>query len=155
VCPELIYYFDPMNRAEFEQLRDLPDKRIEGNITFSTKKGSRPIHVIEPLAVQNSLGIDLVLQGSYNQEIKKLTLQFLVRGTGPVCRFCINGRRHRGLGRTHKHDLHEEDDPARNLPTAVKRADLSGPPLESVWRTVCEQAKIVHNGTFDLPGGVK
>jgi hypothetical protein len=82
MCPALIYFSDLMNRTEFEQLRDLPDKRIAGNITFSLKNGSRPIHVIEPLAVQNSLGIDLVLQGSYNPEIKKLTLRSWCGGPG-------------------------------------------------------------------------
>jgi hypothetical protein len=97
-----------MNRAEFEQLRDLPDKRINGNVSFSLPKGSRPLHILTPLAVNNSLGVDLVLQGSYNAEIRKLTIQFLVRGIGPICRFCINGRLHKALGRTHKHDLHDE-----------------------------------------------
>jgi hypothetical protein len=153
VCLPLIYYSDPMNRAEFEQLRDLPDKRIEGNIIFSLPGGSKPIHIITPLPVQNALGIDLVLQGSYNAEIRKLTVQFLVRGIGPICRLCINGRLHRALGRTHKHDLHDEDDPGKNLPQAVSRTDLSGPPLETVWRTICKQAKILHNGSFDLPSG--
>lgn len=151
----LIYCSDQVNRVEFEQLRDLPDKRIEGNVTFSQPKGSKPVHIISPVAVQNSLGFDLVLQGSYNAEIKRLTIQFLVRGTGPICRFCINGRLHKELGRTHKHDLHEEDDPGRNLPTAVTRSELSGKPLESVWKTICAQAKILHIGSFDLPPGAE
>jgi hypothetical protein len=135
--------------------RCVPEKRISGDISFSVKKGSRPIHVIEPLAVQNSLHIDLVLQGNYNSEINKLTLQFLMRGTGPICRFCINGRFHRGVGRTHKHHLHEEDDPGRNLPHAIASPDWAKASLEGAWQTICQQAKIAHNGSLHLPAGGK
>lgn len=148
----LIYYSDPMNRAEFEQLRDLPDKRIEGNVTFSLKKNARPIHTLDQIAVQNSLGIDLVLQGSYNPEINKLSIQFFVRGVGPICRLCVNGREHQGHGRTHKHDLRHEDDPGRNIPRVVGRPDLAGKSPHEAWSTLCEQAHITHSGYFSVPG---
>jgi hypothetical protein len=153
VCPALIYYSDPMNRVEFEQLRDLSDKKIDGNIVFTNPKGARPVHVITPIAVQNSLGIDLLLQGSYNPEIRKLTIQFYVRGVGPICRFCINGRAHQNLGRTHKHDLQQEDDPGKNFPQAVARAELANLSVPALWKTICEQAHLQHDGTFELPVG--
>lgn len=153
MCPALIYYSDSMNRVEFEQLRDLADKKIEGNVVFTNPKGAKPVRVITPIAVSNSLGIDLLLQGSYNPEINKLTIQFFVRGVGAICRFCINGRAHRDLGRTHKHDLRTEDDPVKNIPNAVARPDLADLRASQLWKTICEQARITHEGTFELPEG--
>jgi hypothetical protein len=140
-----------MTRAEFERLRDLPDKRIDRDVTFAPKKGAQPLFVLEPVEVQNSLGVDLVLGGNYNPVIQRLTLNFSVRGLGPICRFCLNGRIHPGVGRTHKHDLYEEGDPGNNLPHVTERADLLGMPLAEVWRTVCLQARIEHGGVFQLP----
>jgi hypothetical protein len=142
-----------VNRIEFEQLRDLPDKQISGNVTFSAKRGARPLHILDPIEVHNSLGIDLVLQGTYNSVINKLTVQFFVRGVGPICRFCVNGRVHGDCGRTHKHDLLEEDDPGRNIPNAVDRPDLANLSLPEAWGKMCDQARITHVGSFNLPSG--
>lgn len=140
-----------MDRSEFENIRDLPGKRITRTLQFSGKKSSRPLFVLESVPVENSAGIDLFLSGSFNPEIQRLTLNFSVRGTGPICRFCINGRLHPGAGRTHKHDLHAEDDPEQNLPMAVPRAELTAMTLPEAWQAICRQAKIEHQGELILP----
>jgi hypothetical protein len=142
-----------MLRFEFEEIRDLPGKRIEGDLVFASKKGSRPSYVVEDVPVANSLGIDLIFSGLYNPVTKKLTLNFHIKGVGPICRVCINGRLHEKVGRTHKHDLIGQQDPDNNIPNVVIRKDLLGKTISQVWSTLCSQSQITHNGGFIIPGG--
>lgn len=152
---EVIYCSDFMDRFEFEQLRDLPDKEILKDVNFVSKKSARPVYVLEPLPVGNSLGLDLLLGGTYNPVIARISFNFIIRGVGPICRFCINGRLHPGAGRTHKHDLTQESDPRHNLPTSVvERPDLAGISLQDAWRRICAQAKIRHAGKLSGPTGL-
>jgi hypothetical protein len=142
-----------VTRTEFEQLRDVPDKLIAGDLSFSLKKNSRPLCILESVPVENTLGVDLLIGGHYNPELSKIVFTFHVRGVGPICRVCINGREHPGAGRTHKHDLINEDDPSGNLPHAVERPDLAKKAIHDAWVTVCRQAKIEHQGNLVLPAG--
>jgi hypothetical protein len=141
-----------MLRFEFEQIRDLPGKRIEGDLMFAQKIGSRPCYVVGNVPVENAIGLDLVLDGIYTAPIKKLIFNFRVRGVGPICRVCVNGRFHDKVGRTHKHHLVGERDPAVNLPNAEGRPDLRKKTVLEIWNILCDQANIIHNGTVVIPG---
>ena len=142
-----------MNRHEFEQLRDLPGKRIAVNVAFATPRDAKPNLVFDQIVVENSLGWDVLLNGTYKPDIPAISFNFVIRGVGPVCRIDVNGTIHGAAGRTHKHDLQTEDDPRLNLPHATGRPDLGGRSAREVWETLCQQANIVHEGTFHDPEG--
>lgn len=141
-----------MNKNEFDQLRALPEKTIREDITFTEKKDSGSDNLIfEQVEVQNSLDWPVVLNGTYKPSIPSITFNFVIRGTGPICRVCVNSTVHGTEGRTHKHDLRTENDPRLNLPTAVARPDLVGKSIKEVWQILCTQANINHIGVFNAP----
>src|SRR3972149_11518740 len=114
-----------MNRAEFEQLRNLPKKRIVAYIEFVAAKNTVPNLVFEGIAVENDLGWEGLLNGTYRADVPSISFNFVVGGTGPICRLEVNGPLHPGPGSTHKHELRREDDPRQNLPRPTSRPDLA------------------------------
>ena len=139
-----------MTRSEFRDIRDLPDKTIVEDIQFSAVGESSPVLIFENVRVQNSLGLDLRLNGKYNPLIGSLILNFRILDVGPICRLCINGAMHSG-SRTHKHSLQHEDDPRRNLPIVTARPDFERLAPGLVWAKLCAEAKIIHIGQFVNP----
>jgi hypothetical protein len=142
-----------MNRTEFEQLRNLPGKKISTDISFSTKSDSSPNMTFENVPVDNTLGWNIVLNGTFKPHIPSVTFNFHQKGVGPICRLDVNSTIHGNAGRTHKHDLMDETDqkPAKNLPHAVARPDLDDKTVTQVWQTLCKQAQIDHQGVFNAP----
>jgi hypothetical protein len=55
-----------MNRNEFEALRNLPDKRIAGDIRFESKQATSPNLTFEDVVLENSLNYDVVLPRQQN-----------------------------------------------------------------------------------------
>ena len=53
-----------MNRQEFEQLRDLPGKRITADIEFIANKATSPNLTFERIKVENELGLDVFVNGT-------------------------------------------------------------------------------------------
>jgi hypothetical protein len=141
-----------MDRVEFEELRDLPDKTITADIEFLPNKSVSTTLSFE-VPVSNTTGYDLILNCSFVPDIPKLKLNFSIKGIGPICRIEVNGQVHRDAGRTHKHDLHNESCPRQNLPNAVARPDLdlslSSP--KDIWDLLCVEANITHIGDFKEP----
>jgi hypothetical protein len=140
-----------MNRNEFEALRNLPDKRIAGDIRIESKQATSPNLTFEDVVLENSLNYDVVLNGTYKPDIPSVTFNFVLRGVGPICRLCVNGPIHPGAGRTHKHDLRQDSDPRNNLPIAVARTELDGSSAREIWEDLMRQAKIEHTSTFHDP----
>lgn len=140
-----------MNRSEFEQLRKLPNKVINSDIVYIEDSSEFPLFRFQGVQIENSLGLKLLLNGTYRPTINSIVFNFSVNGIGAICRLCVNGAIHKDVGRTHKHDLREEDDPRINLPTAIRREDLTGLTLEEVWTILCKQANITHNGSLKYP----
>lgn len=140
-----------MNRTEFEQLRDLPDKTITGDIEVVQKKHAT-IHASKAISVQNNLGIDLQLNVLCHKHIPHFTFNFSVKGVGPICRYDVNGAIHGNAGRTHKHALETDRCPERHLPNARPRNDLDIPgiTIEDVWDVVCKEANLLHQGRIIL-----
>jgi hypothetical protein len=142
-----------MTRGDFIQLRDLPDKRIREDILFLEGPDSRPNRVFSNVQIENSLGVDVRLNGTYKPGVPALSLNVTVRGVGPICRLEVNGTVHGPAGRTHKHDLRTERCPRRNLPHAEPREDLTELSPAEVWEVLCREANIVHLGRFVDPEG--
>jgi hypothetical protein len=140
-----------VNRQEFEHLRDLPGKRVTANIVWTTPRDAKPNRVFELVALENELGCDVVVNGTYKPDIPAVTYNFVLRGVGPICRVDVNGTIHGNAGRTHKHDLRQEADPQKNLPVAVDRKDLDGKTPRQVWEDLCTRANIQHTGNFQDP----
>ncbi|MEK7730121.1 MAG: hypothetical protein AAB354_17065 [candidate division KSB1 bacterium] len=142
-----------MTRQDFEKLRDLPNKKIASDISFEKKKETAPNFIFEQVPLENSLGMDVILNGTYKPAIPAVTFNFVLRGVGPICRLCVNGTMHKNAGRSHKHELLQDDDPRLNLPTAIARPDLEGKSVKEIWETLCQQAGIMHTGKFIAPAG--
>lgn len=145
-----------MNKNEFDQLRSLQDKSIIADITFSAKRDSGSDNLVfDQIQVQNKLGYDVFLNGTFKPSIPSLVFNFVVRGVGPICRVCVNGMDHKDVGRTHKHELIADNDPNSNLPTAIRRPDLDlqKQSVTEIWQTLCKEANIVHTGSFSEPEG--
>lgn len=140
-----------MNRAEFEQLRDLPGKTIAGDIRYLPRADASPALTFDRVAVENELGWQVLLNGRYLPATGHFCFNFVVKQVGPICRVCVNGPEHPGAGRTHKHDLQVEADPRRNLPSAVARPDLAHSTPAQVWAELCRVARINHAGAFECP----
>jgi hypothetical protein len=139
-----------MIRNEFTALRDLPNKLILGDIEFLPSKRNPRSQIADTIKIDNSLGYDLLLYGTYKPDIPTLTLNFVIRGVGPICRFDINGTIHGSAGRTHKHSLQNDTCPSLNLPTAKERLDfdINKQTIENIWSQVCSEANLVHHGVI-------
>ncbi len=140
-----------MDEQEFEQLRRLPGKSVRQDIVFVRNTKTAPSLVFDGVPVENDLGWDIVVNGTYNPDVPALTFNFYVRGVGPVCRICVNSTNHKDVGRTHKHEIALESDPMNNLPHALPRPDLAVKSPREVWETVCREASIDHVGEFRDP----
>lgn len=137
-----------MNRAEFDALRQLAGKTIAVPITLSASRNHEKSMVALDIPVENSMGVELILDVTFKPEVPALTFNFSVKGVGPICRVDINGTIHGNAGRTHKHELQNETDPRNNLPFALARAELMAMPANNAWTWVCQQANINHTSTF-------
>lgn len=140
-----------MTRLEFERLRDLPNKFVDETIVWLPERGMGPNLVFKDVQVLNSLGLPIVLNGTYNPKVISITYNFVLRGIGPICRVDVNGKNHGNVGRTHKHSLMMPEDPALNIPHAEMRLDLVGKTALEVWTDLCARARIQHRSTFTNP----
>ena len=135
-----------MNQKEFETLRDLPNKTIDGDIVLQLSKTHTTSKRAEDVEVTNSLGLTITLDVTEKPDIPSYSFNFSAAGVGPICRLDINGTKHGEAGRTHKHELHHDTDPGRNLPNAHALPALENATLESAWRWLCSAAQINHTG---------
>lgn len=140
-----------MERGDFERLLALPEKTILGNIVFAPSKSHGQSLIAQKIRVKNAQNLPLYLNATYRILVPSYSFNFSIRGVGPICRLDVNDSEHLGLGRTHKHSLSGPDDPRRNLPSAVSLPQLEEASIETAWRWLCNQAKIVHNGRLILP----
>lgn len=132
-----------MDRNEFEHLRDLPDKAINGPIVLKVKPGHAPELYATDIVIQNSAEADLLMDVSFNPETDKKTVNVRERGVGPICRLDVDGPPHRPAGGCHKHSLQKPDCPKNNLPLEVgDRTDLSGKSIQEVLDEMCKLGSI-------------
>jgi hypothetical protein len=141
-----------MDRGEFEVVRDIPDKIIQGDIRLSARRQTQPVLVAENVQIENSVGMVLKLNVSFNPETGSKTFNVTAAGVGPICRLDVDGPAHRPAGRSHKHSLQTERCPDRNLPDGVTdRADLAGKSVVELFAIFCQMANITHQGNFIPP----
>jgi hypothetical protein len=140
-----------MSREAFEELRDLPNKIISQDIVFQPLRETSPNLTFEGIKVDNSLGWEVLLNGTYKPGQPAICFNFVAKGVGAFCRIEVNNTIHGDAGRTHKHDLKGPDCPRQGLRRAVARPDLEGKSPTEVWRILCRQANITHTGQFIDP----
>lgn len=142
-----------MDRTEFEALRDLPAKMIEGDVRLAVNPRTDPVLTADDIPIVNAANVELILNATYLPRRKALKINVHARGLGPICRLEVNGQEHPGATRTHKHALKTPRCPAQNLHTDVKaRPELRGKSLRDVWRIFCDQASITHRGALICEG---
>lgn len=141
-----------MDRNEFEHLRDLPGKSINGPIVLKGKPGHAPELYATDVVIENDAGADLLMDVSFNPETDKKTVNVRERGVGPICRLDVDGPAHRPVTGCHKHSLQKPDCPKNNLPLEVKdRADLSGKSIQDVLDEMCRLGSIEGNPQVQTP----
>jgi hypothetical protein len=141
-----------MNRNEFEQLRDLPGKYIEGDITLVPRKKDSPLWAAK--AHIGGASIEVRLDIEWNAKNESKTLNVTIPGIGAICRLEIDSKPHYPYGRNHKHALKESDcpTPSINLSRDIQnRDDLSGKDMQEIFNDFCRKAKIEHRGQLVLP----
>ncbi len=141
-----------MDRNEFERLRDLPGKRIVGDIRLTQRRDNSAAWEAKDVAIVNADGVDARLTVQLVSETGAKTLNVKVTGVGPICRLEVDSRAHQPAGRSHKHALHTPDCPRETLKRGgTDRSDLSGQSLNAVFDAFCRMAHIVHDGALIVP----
>lgn len=141
-----------MNPTEFETIRDIPGKRIKRDVRFSKRKSHLLALTLDNVPIGNDAVADRRLNITYNPETGSKTFNVQVSGVGPICRLDIDGPEHKHVGRSHKHALHTERCPDRNLPREVQgRSDLDGMSMRDLFGEFCTLADIEHEGSFEAP----
>lgn len=142
-----------MDRTEFEALRDVSGKYIDGDVRLTGAPRTEPILCADDIPIHNIMGVPLMLNVTFNPRASAFKCNVHARGVGPICRLEINGAEHPGAGRTHKHALRTESCPRQNLHRDVTpRPDLNGATLEEAWTSFCKMAGIEHRGSFICDG---
>jgi hypothetical protein len=115
-----------MNRAEFEELRDLPGKRIVRDIILKRKKEGSVVYASGAVPIESDASAVANLYVEYNDATESKTINVMIVGVGPICRLDVDGKVHRPAGRSHKHSLRTPECPSDNLPlNVIDRSDLS------------------------------
>lgn len=141
-----------LNRAQFNALRDLKDKRIQEDIKFAKSKSTSPLLIAEGIRIVNAHGVDARLTISYNPQVGSKTFNVHVPGVGPICRLDVDGPPHRPAGRSHKHALQTERCPDRNLPDqVVDRPELAGKNVRTLFAEFCRMTSIAYEGKLEAP----
>jgi hypothetical protein len=144
---------DPVDRDEFELLRDLPNKEVTQDIVFRKDKNLPPgVFRTDQVRVENALDYNVVVEAHFTPLTGATVFNFFLEGTGPICRFEVNSTIHGDAGRTHKHDLRTPRCPSQNLPNALARPDFEGLTSRELWGLICRHARIIHTGQLELPG---
>jgi len=141
-----------MNRQEFESLRDLPNKTIEGDIVFTQPRDTALVFVAAKIPIVSTATVKAYLDIRYITITDYCSFNVTIEGTGQVCRLEHNAKDHRGAGRDHKHSLQTEDCPLRDLPHAQSFDGLNNKTVKEVFKIFCKAAHINHRGTFHEPG---
>ncbi len=141
-----------MDRLTFEALRDLPGKVVRGDLRLSRRQALAPLLTAEGIRIENTAGVELIMNIQFNPAVGSKTVNVHVPGVGPICRLDVDGPVHRPAGRTHKHSLQTAQCPDSNLPAGViDRPDLAGQSLLQVFAAFCQMANIHHDGHFEAP----
>lgn len=140
-----------MDRNEFEAIRNTRGKIIEVDVKFVQADKIGNVFKAKDIELKNNLGKRITLDGTYDKRMPKLIFNFSVDGVGPVCRLCVNGTEHLNSGRTHQHELMNEQDPINNLPAAIPYPKLENADPKAIWRWLCQAANITHTGVFHDP----
>ncbi|WPU66271.1 hypothetical protein [Peredibacter starrii] len=139
-----------MEQSEFQSLLKVK-KTIRSDIKFVEDKNNPSSLIFEDVIVENDLGWEVYLNGTFKPELNTVVFNFVIQNIGPVCRVCVRGSIHKDAGRTHKHEYQSILDSRRNLRSAHSRKDLDQLRAREVFNILCEQANIELVGNFIDP----
>ena len=138
-----------MDRLEFERLRDLPDKYVEGDIVLKRPVRGADYFESEKIRIISSAMMDAYVVVRWNEETDSKTVNTFIVGVGPICRLDVDGKVHAPAGRHHKHSLIHPRCPDENLKRGITRRDeLAGLTIQQVFTEFCRNANIRHDGTL-------
>ena len=89
-----------MDRVDFEKLRDLPDKIINGNIILRPKKDRIGVYIMDDIVIENSLNTDARLKVEWMEETDAKCINVHIKGLGAICRLEVDSKAHRPCGRS-------------------------------------------------------
>jgi hypothetical protein len=142
-----------MDRTEFERLRDLPGKFIEGDIVLARDGNTAPV-LTATVMIENEAGVEAKLDIKFNEKTDAKTLNVRLAGVGAICRLDVDSNLHKPCGRSHKHSLQQPDcpHPSINLSRKVAdRTDLQGLTIHEVFTNFCVESRIEHRGNIIFP----
>jgi hypothetical protein len=90
-----------MNRAEFIELRDTPNKRILKDIALRRKKVRSVVYTSGAIPIEVEGDVLAYIHIEYNEATDAKTVNVMLVGVGPVCRLDVDGKVHRPAGRSH------------------------------------------------------
>lgn len=141
-----------MKKDQFDKLRNLPGKKIAGPVNFSKKQATQPLLHAEGIDIKNDLGAPLKMNINFNPETGAKGINVVHVGEGPICRLDVDGAEHHDKGRSHKHDVQDDNSVRRHLAHGVTtRPEMSGKLLRDIFDTFCQQANIAFEGEFNAP----
>lgn len=132
-----------LSAAEFDAMLADDSKRIDGDIDWDSGKVPWQSFQVD---IASDAGYPLVLKGSYNPLVGKLSFSVLMQGEGRVYALDL-GRDHKKVGETHKHRYQDAGHDVYAPP------DITALPheVELAWEQFCREARITHNGTLRPP----
>jgi len=141
-----------MDRDEFENLRNLPDKKIVDDIKFVEKPFRKPAMYCSDVRIHHTGEAGLKLDMTYNPAADSININVTSMGEGPICRLDVRSNKHGDAGRTHKHELTTNKDIANNLPNAQAMPNtIEAMTPQQAFLEFCRLANIVFEGDFIDP----
>lgn len=142
----------PLERDEFERIRDLAAKVIEDDIVFEDHGGHRHVVRAKKVQILNASDKNLYLHVTVNRETEEVNLNVTHPGTGPICRLDVRSNEHPPGGRNHKHDLKVASCPPQNLRRGVTaRPEVESMTFIEAFEWFCKQAQIEFRGQLGDP----
>jgi len=143
-------------QSEFEAILTDTSKHIDGDIKWKSDEDHSPA-VEFRVPVLSTSGFPLFVNGRFNDLARTLSFHLLHSGTGRVYGLDIGADHHNPtcnrIGEVHKHRWSDTyKDKEAYVPGDIT-APINNPVL--VWQQFCSEAKIIHNGTMDVPPPVQ
>ena len=134
-----------MTKAEYDALLAEGGKIIEADISWSQDKSLSYVSEFF-VKLESESGYPLTIKGSYNRVLKKNNYTLFSPKVGRI--FAVDyDRKHGDAGEFH---VHSWDGTKCVATKAVAPAGIEGDPVR-LWKWFCEQAGIIHSGTFGSP----
>lgn len=145
-----------LSQTEFEALISDTSKRINAGVQWADDEDHSPTLEFR-VEVESNAGYPLFVRGSFNPLANAAAFALIHRGVGRIYCLCMGKDHHnptcQNTGDKHKHRWTEQfRDKEAYVPPDIT-ADTSD--LSLLWSQFCSEAKIIHDGTFQVPSGIQ